>query len=297
MDNHNITYLDSGTRHYRHRVLIGTATTGAVRMEWVATKLGQIIPTNWEQGTSFMHYGGNHIITNRFPVADAQNLIVGQLVREDFEWLFLHEHDVLLPPNGLIILNEYMRNADVPVVSGLYWTRSQPSEPIIYRGRGNSYYTDWEPGDKVWVDGVPTGCLLIHGSLLRAMWDESEEYIAYGHPTRRVFDSPAGMFLDPLSDNFATYHGTSDLEWCRRVMEEDWFTKAGWSDYAGKEFPFLLDTNLMCGHIDISGQQYPKAEPWKDLHKHLRAKEQAEPEPLPLGVSVADGVGVGDKVG
>ena len=58
----------------------------------------------------------------------------------------------------------YMQQGDVPVVSGLYFTKSEPSEPLIYRGRGSGAYLDFRMGDKVYADGVPTGCLLIHHS-------------------------------------------------------------------------------------------------------------------------------------
>ena len=81
-----------------------------------------------------------------------------------------------------------MLAGDVPVVSGLYFTRGYPSEPLVYRGRGNGYYGDWRIGDKVWADGVPTGCLLIHCSILRAMWKDSEEYQVSGQTLRRVFE-------------------------------------------------------------------------------------------------------------
>ena len=55
------------------------------------------------------------------------------------EWLFLLEHDNVLAANDAFVrLNTYMRGAKYPVVSGLYFTRGYPSEPLVYRGRGNS---------------------------------------------------------------------------------------------------------------------------------------------------------------
>lgn len=260
-----ITYLDSGNNHYRQRILIGTPTTGTIRMEWHIATRGQVVPPNWSQANAFPFYGGNTIITNRYPVADAQNLIVRHAVLDGYEWLFLHEHDVLLPPNTFIRLNEYMRDGKIPVVSGLTYTRSRPSEPMCYRGRGNSFYGEWEVGDKVWCDGIPTGCLLVHCSILRAMWEESEEYVIGGEKLRRVFNTPVGLWLDPESEAYATWQGTSDLAWCKRVMDEQFFAKAGWADYQEKEWPFLLDTELFCGHISQNGEQFPYANPWSQV--------------------------------
>lgn len=246
---------DSGDPNYTTRLLIGTATTGVVRMEWVQGRYGQIIPTNW--GMVQMLQFINAYIPLRYQVADAQNLIVHQAVLGNYEWLFLLEHDVILPPDGFIQVNEYMRSKEIPIVSGLYYTRSRPSEPILYRGRGNSYVTDWNFGDKVWVDGVPTGCLLIHMSILREMWKDSPEYDLYGQKIKRVFRTPMDVWADPESGQFNTKSGTSDLEWCTAVMEGGYFQKAGWGKFHNLDWPFLVDTNLLCKHIDLSGEQFP----------------------------------------
>ena len=40
---------DSGDTSYINRILIGTAATGLVRVEWVAARYSQLIPMNWSQ--------------------------------------------------------------------------------------------------------------------------------------------------------------------------------------------------------------------------------------------------------
>lgn len=247
---------DSNDPGYVNRLLIGTATTGSVRIEWVQARYGQIIPTNWSMVTMLQYM--NSYMPLRYQVADAQNLIVKECIEKDFEWLFLLEHDVILPPDAFIRINDYIREKRHPVVSGLYYTRSKPSEPLLYRGRGTSYYDDWKVGDKVWVDGVPTGCLLIHAGILRAMWAESEEYQLGNIKTRRVFDTPRALWFNPQTGTFNTTSGTSDLDWCTRVMTGNFFAKAGWSEYQNNRWPFLVDTALFCRHIDnATGIQYP----------------------------------------
>jgi len=246
---------DSGDPGYVNRLLVATPATGLVRMEWVQARYGQIIPTNWSmvQMCQFV----DSFIPLRYQVDDAQNLIVQQVVEQDFEWLLLIEHDVLLPPDAFIRINQYIRKADIPVVSGLYYTRSRPSEPLVYRGRGTSFFDGFELGDLVWCDGVPTGILLIHGSILRAMWGESEPYSVYGTTTRRVFNTPRDIWMNPEQTQFNVTQGTSDLAWCTRIMQDEFFEKAGWADYQGMQYPFLVDTNIFCRHIDMDGTQYP----------------------------------------
>lgn len=246
---------DSNDPGYVNRLLIGTPVTGLVRVEWVQARYGQIIPCNWSM-VQMLQYMSSYMPL-RYQVADAQNLIVKEVIEKGFEWLFLLEHDVILPPDGFLRVNEYIREKRHPVVSGLYYTRSQPSEPLLYRGRGTSFYTDWKLGEKVWVDGVPTGALLIHAGLLRAMWAEAEEYTLYGTKVRRVFDTPRNLWIDPQTGTFNTTVGTSDLDWCSKVVTGNYLAKAGWHEYQNMRWPFLVDTALFCKHINNDGSQYP----------------------------------------
>ena len=246
---------DSGDPGYINRVMVATPTTGDIRMEWAAARYGQIIPTNWSMVAMIQWM--NSFIPIHYSVADAQNLIVGECLAKDFEWLLLVEHDTMPPEDAFVRFNKYMRDGDVPVVSGLYYTRSVPSEPMMYRGRGSSYVTGWKLGDKVWVDGVPTGMLLIHTSILKAIWKDSPEYIVNGKITRRVFKTPADMWFNEETGTYNTVTGTSDLDWCSKIIDGDYFRKAGWHKIAKKKYPFLIDTNIFCRHIDKDGTQYP----------------------------------------
>jgi hypothetical protein len=94
------------------------------------------------------------------------------------------------------------------------------------------------------------------------MWEDSEEYIIQ-HPdgrqemVRKVFEFPRKAWYDPETRQYEATSGTSDLEWCTRVMEQGYFTKAGWPEYEGEKWPFVVDTRLFCQHIDMDGAQYP----------------------------------------
>lgn len=246
---------DSNDPGYINRILVGTATTGLVRVEWVAARYGAIVPTNWSSVQMTQYLNGYYPL--RYQVDDAQNMIVREALLREFEWLLFIEHDNVIPDNTFVLFNEWMRRADTPVVSGLYYTRSRPSEPLIYRGRGTSFYTNWQHGEAVWCDGVPTGCLLIHCGLLRAMWNEAEDYMIGGERTRRVFETPRKLWFDPESNQYNATVGTSDLDWCTKVMKGDYFRKAGWTPYADMEWPFVVDTRIFCKHVDMDGTQYP----------------------------------------
>jgi hypothetical protein len=250
---------DSGDPVYVNRVLIGTATTGLVRIEWVGARYSVTLPVNWSQVEMTQQIPT--YIPLRYQVADAQNLIVKHCLDAEFEWLLLLEHDVLIQADAFLIFNEYLQEKHVPIVSGLYYSRSHPSVPLVFRGRGNGVYTDWQMGDKVYVDGVPTGLLMIHTSILKLMWDDSAEYNCQGIVTRRVFDTPRKIWDNPVTGYHNRMGGTSDLDWCTKVMEGDYIRRAGWTDYMDgledERYPFLLDTRLFARHIEKTGEMFP----------------------------------------
>jgi hypothetical protein len=248
---------NSGT--WRNRVLLACPSTGLIRMEWVLARYSQIIPTNWSQ-VELVQWMSQYVPL-QYLLPDAENLIAKEVVQGDYEWLIMIEEDNIIPQNTFVIFNQYMHSMEAPVVSGLYFTKSVPTEPILYRGRGTSFYSDWKMGDKVWVDGIPFGCILIHGDLIRTLWNESPEYEVDGQITRRVFDQPNVNWGDPESGSFGALRGTTDLAWCTRLMNDKIFEKSGWPEYQKKEFPFICDTNIFVKHIDQNGRIFPLQTP------------------------------------
>lgn len=245
------------TKPIRLKVYIATPTLGVIRAEWAQARWGAVTPCNWCNSGSF--YGYMQSFPMGYLVADAQNVAIDDAIKNNAEWLLLIEDDVVIPADLFLRLNDYMRDANIPIVSGLYYVKGKYPEPMVYRGRGNSFYGKWRLGDKVWVDGVPTGCLLVHMSILRLMWSESPEYMtAFGRKVRKVFETPARSWTDPETGQGKLALGTSDLYWCDRVMREKVLERSGWKKIAKKEYPYLVDTNIFCKHIDLStGVMYP----------------------------------------
>jgi len=250
---------DSGDPGYINRVLLGTACTGLVRIEWVAARYNAVQPVNWSHVEMTQQIPTFYPL--RYQVADAQNLIVKQAIEGDFQWVLLLEHDVVVQPTVFMQFNEYMHNKRSPVVSGLYFTRSRPSDPLVFRGRGVGVYDEWEQGDVVYCDGIPTGLLLIHVGLLREMWNDSPDYAVGGAITRRVFNTPRAYWKNPQTGYVNMAGGTSDLDWCTRVIEGDYLRKAGWNEYMDnledEKYPFICDTGIFARHVNPNGEMFP----------------------------------------
>ena len=160
-----------------------------------------------------------------------------------------------------------------PIVSGLYHIKGSAEvrkgkkggiellgpEPLAYRGSGTRAYRDWKPGDVIWVSGVPTGALLIHRSILEVWAQEPdvETYALAGYPfpLKKIFQNPSMVWVEDGGVHVSS--GTSDLWWSDQTIKRDVLTKAGWPQYAKKEYPYVIDTGLLFKHIDrASGVQY-----------------------------------------
>lgn len=225
-------------------ILTGTPSLGTIRIEWANARQGIVTPTNWAQTIA---------TPTGYLVDDAQNLLVQTAVDRNVEWLFLLEDDTIPPVDVYLKFRQHMEAKLAPIISGLYYIKgSHPPEPLMYRGRGNGAFRDWTPGELVWVDGVPTGCLFIHRSVFHPLWQDSEEYTlpsAGGDvKVRRVFESPRKIVWD--GDHANTLLGTSDLSFCERVITSGVLAKTPWPHLATAEHPFVVDTSMRFGHID-----------------------------------------------
>jgi len=218
------------SKNYTSRIIIGIPLTGLVRGEWMMARYGQVIPINWSH-VDMIQWMDQYSPLG-FLVADARNLVAATCIEKDFEWLLFIDHDVLLPQGAFLTINRRMLEKKIPMWSGLYFGKSVPSDPLVFRGRGNSYYKNWKLGDEVWVDGIPMGITLIHSSILKVLWEESEEYRLMGKTVRKIFETPATTYFDPEAGGWYNYGGTEDLTLCSRIIHDGILKKAGWSKIA-----------------------------------------------------------------
>jgi SAM-dependent methyltransferase len=111
-------------------------------------------------------------------IANARIALCREALRVGADYLFMLGDDVLPPPNTILTLLSQMgrelpdhegRVAPVQLVSGVYWSKSYPPEPYIWRGRFKGSYRDWKAGELLGADFAGCDCLLIDTALLRRM--------------------------------------------------------------------------------------------------------------------------------
>ena len=110
-----------------------------------------------------------------YTVASKQNEIVKFALEQGADWIFFWEDDVIAPPNALLQL--LSRNKDI--VTGVYWSKSNPPVPLLFRGHMRGPFEDWKVGDFIKVDAAGMGLVLIKTKVFKAIpfpWF-SEDYV------------------------------------------------------------------------------------------------------------------------
>jgi hypothetical protein len=247
------------------RICIAVPTTGVVRIEWMMARFGQVIPCNWSNGDIYQYY--DQFSPIGWDVANSRNVCVEYFISQGFEWLLFLDHDTLPPPDCFLKLTDYMNKGDIPIVSGLYYCKGSHPEPLIFRGRGNSYYNGWKKGEKVWVDGLPCGCLLMHRAIIKTVYDrspmETVNTLAGKVVVRKVFETPRQAWFDVEQGKYQSQVGTEDLYFFDRLKKEKIFENCGvkkFAKYQKMQYPLLCDTGIFCSHISASGQIFGKKE-------------------------------------
>lgn len=145
-----------------HRIGIGIPTTSQARrsMAWIMS-LNQHMPL----GSAAVHYP-----LEDMPIAAARNAICQQAINDGCEYLFFVSDDVLAPLNAVISMldkigrkypDENGRMVTADFISGVYWTKTYPSDPYLWNGMLKGPYKDWTAGEFFPVDLAGCDCLLI----------------------------------------------------------------------------------------------------------------------------------------
>lgn len=151
------------------RVLLGIPTTSGARrsMAWthaLATlqmPLGSSLAHTWIEDET---------------IAEARNAICEEALRQGVDFLFFLSDDVIPPANALLTLLDKIgrqypvgdgRLARADMISGVYWTKTYPTEPYLWQGLLKGSYRDWTAGEFFPVDLAGCDCLLIDTRVLR----------------------------------------------------------------------------------------------------------------------------------
>lgn len=96
------------------------------------------------------------------PIAAARNEIMGTAIASGADYVFMLSDDVIVPGDTIIkLLQRLWDNPEIDMVTGVYWTKGDPTQPYIWRGMQRGPYLDWKAGEFFPVDFAGCDCLLI----------------------------------------------------------------------------------------------------------------------------------------
>jgi len=188
---------------------------------------------SWKRLLKPMNVPVTEMVISGHEVGEAYEQAIEQLLTNPslatFKYLLFLEDDMLIPftpgtYGPLIELYKHLETYDV--ASALYWTKSEPSLPLIY-GDGNinsdlpfSVNLNWRPGDVVNVNGSGMGFTLMKRSIFEDKRIERPFFKSINEMTK---DGAVGM--------------TQDLYFYKKIKELG--------------YKICVDTGIRVGHLDI----------------------------------------------
>ncbi len=117
-------------------------------------------------------------------IADKRNSLVKAAIDNGASHLFFLGDDVLPPSETFGIMLERMRQG-YKAVTGVYWTKQQPVEPIIYKEYMEGAYFDWHVGEFFKLAMAGCDCLMLDVGMLKTIeppWFSLEWKFAANQP-------------------------------------------------------------------------------------------------------------------
>lgn len=211
---------------------------------------------------------GEILVSDSMATDHNRNLIVENFLKTDSDWLFWIDADTVIPIGTI----ERLLSTKKKFISGLYYAKHQPHNPIAYFSNGCSYKSInqnnvWERGEILEVDSVGFGCMLTHRSIFE---DIKKNYIVkqiVGSGITLIHKDDiseslpdlepglhASILVQKVTDpEFEPKFPYFALEFGR--TEDIWFTekakRVGYKVY--------VDTSIECGHLypqEVTGKTY-----------------------------------------
>lgn len=159
----------------------------------------------------------------------ARNGIAQESVRLGAPYLWFIDDDVQVPPWAPRQLLTTLKQADddVMVVGGIYCTKGELVEPLVYKGgNGTGVHWKWKRGDIFECSAIATGCMLIKTEIFKHL------------------EEPWFRDVEGLKDGWTVEHKAADA--ALNMSDDLWFCEK--VQAAG--FKILADTNVLCTHWD-----------------------------------------------
>lgn len=239
------------------RLMVGIPSRGPVHIAWAMMLQTLQYPVGEARITK---------VAPGMEIAAARNNMVLAAQEANVEYLFFIDDDVTIPsfaPRRMLF--EMETHPEWDMLTGVYCTKSNPPEPLIFRDKPGAFW-DWRLGETFPITGAGMGCALIRMT---------------------AFD----RFKDPWfrfhehNDGVNSRSEGEDMYFCRRLREEGG--------------TIMCDGAVICGHIDIkTGDLYRLWEDTPPVRNALPEFDGATGLVSPEGkmrIQAKEAPGLGDK--
>jgi hypothetical protein len=194
--------------------------------------LGRPVPLDWAFAFKSLNAPANYNcifqVVKGQEVAAARQAIAEFAVEKDAKYLFFLGDDVVIPPHTLKqLIFRLDHDPSIAVVGGVYCTKCEVPNPLVYRGNGQGCYWDWKIGEFFEVTGMGMDCTLIRVSALKDL------------------EKPWFKTID--TDNYLD----------GKAQAEQWTEDLFFFDKLGKinKWKSFVDASVICEHWDVYGNK------------------------------------------
>lgn len=173
------------------------------------------------------------------PIADARNEIVQYALDMGADYIYWLDDDVIAPADSFLKMWRHQKD----IINGVYWSKSNPPMPLLFRGHLDMPYLNWHVGDLIEIDAAGNGLTLVKTDVYRTI---SEKIGGPWYSTE--YGSFPGVKQTP-------YNNTEDLYFYWKAK------KAGfkvWADTSIQAHHFDKNNNVMYQMPSSSPQSNPK---------------------------------------
>ena len=153
--------------------------------------------------------------TKKLARDEARNAIVRKALAEDAEYVLFVDDDTAPPADMISLLMRELETRDesYAVCGGIYCSKSEPNEPLVFKRLGDGPYWKWKFGEVFECEGIATGCMLIRTSIFKSL---SEPWFKDINSIDEVGANTAVFGPQGKPDEFRM---TDDLFFCRKAVD------------------------------------------------------------------------------
>lgn len=140
-------------------VVVGIPSFGMVSTYFLQSRMAQQFP--------LVSSAIDKIVLNK-PIAEARNEIVQYALDQGANYIFWLDDDVIAPGDAFLKMYNHQKD----IVNGVYWSKSNPPMPLLFRNHLEGPYWDWHIGDFVEIDAAGNGLTLVKTDVYRKIQKE-----------------------------------------------------------------------------------------------------------------------------